>query len=370
MAKFCLISNGVVRSGDVNLNDIDFDTASNSDFSLNRENGILRTDAPFQMIRITNSPEQDPSYQITVIAPGHYAHFSASREDYHFILTESMLHQHNTFELVFVLEGELYQRIEAERHLYSAGSCMLLNRNVRHAEEYGSFFCTVSLSLSHEFFHSLLRDGDRHYLQKTNLLGDNTDLQRFLDNELFGEGQHEKQYIDFIPVKTSGDSNDPLRAQFEELSRLLLSEKPGFTYFFRGVLCEMLSLLSRKDLYNTVPIAIGTKSESALFSRINHILEESNGRLTRRDLERELLYSGNYLNRIVRTYSGMNLTQYALSYTLRKVAELLVSEDLSVTELMHDFGFTNRNTFYRAFEKYYGCSPRQYRLQNRHQRDS
>ena len=51
---------------------------------------------------------------------------------------ENAPHLHDFFELVIVLRGTITQKIEGRDYLYPAGSCCLINRNLRHMERYTS----------------------------------------------------------------------------------------------------------------------------------------------------------------------------------------------------------------------------------------
>ena len=112
-------------------------------------------------------------------------------------------------------------------------------------------------------------------------------------------------------------------------------------------------------------MAIGTQQESRIFSRINMLLEEYNGRISREMLSEKLRYSGSYLNRVVQTFTGMNITQYSLHFVLKRAAFLLSETDSTVTDIVNELGFTNRTYFYSAFQKQYGETPRAYRLHHR-----
>ena len=79
----------------------------------------------------------------------------------------------------------------------------------------------------------------------------------------------------------------------------------------------------------------------------------------------KLRYSGSYLNRITQTFTGMNITQYALHYALEHAAWLLVNTGKTITEIVDEMGFSNRSYFYSEFQKHYDLTPREYRLQNK-----
>lgn len=113
---------------------------------------------PFQLYFLTVHPKDNENfYHTTILAPDFSVYFSQRKEEVQPYLTTSM-HHHDYYELLFVLEGELYQNIENRRHLYTTGSCCLLNKKVQHTEEYSTDFRAVFLQLSDSFIHELYRN--------------------------------------------------------------------------------------------------------------------------------------------------------------------------------------------------------------------
>ncbi len=333
--------------------------------NLSLNNGVLQTDAPCQLILLSYDPALSVPYRIIMMSSELYMYVEFEPKTFQHVIMNAGLHQHNTYELVYIREGVLYQRIESERHLYPAGSFVILNRNVRHTEEYDTAFSTVSLSLSADYFKKLLSDDRSSSLSTGHVWGESSDLRTFLTEELLGDGNHGKNYLDFIPHAEESESKNSICDLFESMARIMLAPEPGDGYFFQGYICRLLNLLCQKDLFTTRPIMLGTESESRIFSEITQLLEENNGRITREILVKKLRFSGSYLNQIVHTYTGMNITQYSLHFTLKRAAQLLTATDRTVSDIIVELGFSNRTYFYAAFQKQFGVSPRTYRLKHR-----
>ena len=360
MGYFCSISDGSFVEGSFNQVDV---ALSRKDRSYSLSNlsmygGVLQTPAPFQLILMSFNPSASVQTQVTIMSPDSYNYAEFYQGNFE-------MHRHNTFELVYIREGTLYQCTESERHIYPAGSFLLLNRNVRHCEEADTAFSTVSLSLSEDYFKALLLEDRDQVFRAGRLWGDNTDLQEFLSAELLGSRDVGKNYIDFIPLQPFRPDDDPVRDLFEQMTMIMLAPKPGDVFAFRALICRLLNLLCRRELFTTRPISLGTRSESRSFTQITHLLEESDGRISRELLVEKLRYSGSYLNRIVQTFTGMNITQYSLYYTLKRAAWMLANTDSTVTDIVAELGFTNRSYFYTEFQKHYELTPREYRLRNR-----
>ena len=362
MGYYCFITDDSFSEGRFSRADV---VQSRRDRSLSASNlstygGIYQTPAPFQIILMSFDPSAHVQNQATVMSPGNYNYMEFEKASFE-------MHRHNTFELVYIREGTLYHRIESERHIYPAGSFLLLNRNVRHSEEADSAFSTVSLSLSADYFKALLLEDRDQVFRVGRLWGDNTDLQDFLSAELLGTGDVGKNYVDFIPLQPLQPDEDPVRELFEQMTLIMLAPKPGDVFAFQMLICRLLNLLCRRELFTTHPIRLGTEAESRIFSEITRLMEENSGRISRETLVKKLRYSGSYLNRIVQTFTGMNITQYSLYYTLNRAAWMLANTDCNITDIVADLGFSNRSYFYTAFRNQYELTPREYRLCNRKQ---
>lgn len=360
MGYYCFITDDSFTEGHFSSADVDRSRRDRS-FSISTLSvygGVYQTLSPFQIILMSSDPSSRIQNQTTVMSPGNYSYIEFDKASFE-------MHRHSTYELVYVREGTLYHRIENERHVYPAGSFLLLNRNVRHSEETNSAFCTVSLSLSADYFRTLLLEDRDQVFKAGRLWGDNTELQEFLSAELLGTGMVGKNYIDFIPLRQPEPEEDSIWDLFEQMSMIMLAPKPGDVFTFRALICKLLNLLCQRELFTTRPISLGTESESRIFSEITKLMRESDGRISRELLMEKLRYSGSYLNRIVQTFTGMNITQYALSYALERAAWLLVNTDDTITEIVAGLGFSNRSYFYTEFQKHYELTPREYRLQNR-----
>ena len=173
---------------------------------------------------ITRTP-----YRISFFSPGNYQFIELDKEAFDMFIPKSDLHTHNTYELSLIRDGTLSQRIESERHIYPQGSCFLLNRNVRHNEEYDSSFCTITLSISEGFLKKTLKEEFPDGGMSDGIWGAGTDLKGFLDAELNSIDTGKKTYIDFIP---SGEGTDSAEL-FEEIAHTILDPGPGYIFLIK-----------------------------------------------------------------------------------------------------------------------------------------
>lgn len=102
-------------------------------------------------------------------------------------------------------------------------------------------------------------------------------------------------------------------------------------------------------------------NRDVLLEKINTIVRENLDRqLTVADLAEKMGYSVSYLRTIFRDRLGISLGRYIRESRLSRAAEMLQTEDLSISEIAERCGFDSLCAFSRAFKNAYGMSPKAY----------
>ena len=78
-------------------------------------------------------------------------------------------------------------------------------------------------------------------------------------------------------------------------------------------------------------------------------------------MEKKLNYNSDYINRVIKKYTGQTLSDYSRAFLLKEAAELLKNTDKRVGEICEELGYTNRSHFNRLFIERYGMPPAEYR---------
>ena len=136
---------------------------------------------------------------------------------------------------------------------------------------------------------------------------------------------------------------------------------------FKGLFSLLIANLSNESYYHCTEVLLENNSDALIFSRISHLIEERNGRISRDELARQLNYSGDYINRIVNKFTGLCLFDYSMNFCMKKAAYELTHSDKSITDIASELHFSNRTHFYKLFEEKYGMTPKVYR--QRHAED-
>ena len=68
-----------------------------------------------------------------------------------------------------------------------------------------------------------------------------------------------------------------------------------------------------------------------------------------------------YLTRLFKNATGYSLQEYLLTYRMKMAVKLLANSSLSIAQVAANVGYTDTFTFSKAFKRYYGKSPSDYR---------
>lgn len=274
-------------------------------------------------------------------------------------LNSRSLHHHDYYEILFVLEGEVIHKIEDKEYHYKAGSCCLINPSIRHGEIFINQCKLLFIGLSPELLSQLFSNSSLFESSYTLTATIDDTLFHFfsLSTKTFGK----KEYLDIFPVFQNNANINTLHNIANHLLAELITPHFGSIYTCIGLICSFIEHLSIKSNFHISHIELNSNPDYLLFLRISHLLKDTNGRLSRNDLSTFFNYSGNYINKIIKKYSGLCLYDYGIFFCMEEAKTMLTNTDLSIIQIMETLGFTNSTHFYELFKKQYGQTPGEYR---------
>lgn len=319
---------------------------------------LYELNTPFMILLETCHEKKDfiSMYQIT-----HESCFSS-----HFTFTENRnllnrpLHQHTCFEIMYVLSGSVTNHVENQTFTYGPGQCCVMNKNIKHCEDFAGDFQVVFFMFQDVFLEQLMTEYGEEALAADSLSEVNPIYQLYLDSKNKNR-QFDKVYLDYLPVVPAEEVLEQLNPLFNFLATEIQKTDPGSFFFLKGTFARFLHLLHTPSLYCMARVQSDSSSQEYIFSKVTHIMEASHGRSTREYLEKQLHYNGEYLNRIVKKYTGKTILEFGQEIYLQEAKRLLLDTDMSISEIIAELGFSNRSHFYRVFQKAFGETPLDYR---------
>ena len=233
-----------------------------------------------------------------------------------------------------------------------------INQNIVHIEKFTGEAKILFIVLSIDFVKELLGSHKAAYFPKEETASENSVFQ-FMSSNL--QKEKGKNYLDFFPAFQNQSHLSDLHKLSDHLLHAMLFPKLGSTFAIKALICELFQYLDTKEYYHISNVQLNSGTDLLLFSRISHLMEDTNGRMTRSALEHTLCYSGSYINTIVHKYTGMCLYDYGMTFTLKKAEHLLSDTTASISSIALQLGFNNRTHFYKIFKEKYGITPGEYR---------
>ncbi len=269
------------------------------------------------------------------------------------------LHRHSFYEILFVLSGEVEHLFENRSTVYLAGDCVVMNTNICHSEVFSRDFEVLFLAVSDELVAKIINSDIR--IAPIGLARCNSNSVYFLIEQNHNNRFHVKEYIEFLSVKR-GTFPDKVMAILNAMTTESLLLEAGSSMILHGLIARLFSTLDDTRLYDRTTFTVQGTAEEALCIKIQYLIEKYNGKISRIELNKELNYSPDYMNRVFKKYYGISIKQYSRKYLLHQVADILLISNESVIDILADIGISNRNDFYAQFQAEYHMTPSEYRL--------
>jgi len=103
-------------------------------------------------------------------------------------------------------------------------------------------------------------------------------------------------------------------------------------------------------------------------NRINRVFkfinENIESELSLNTVSKIAFFSPFHFHRVFKFVTGETLNEYVTRNRIEKSASDLLHKSITATEIAHKYGFSDNSTYSRAFKKYFGVSPTEFKKQN------
>jgi AraC family transcriptional regulator len=94
----------------------------------------------------------------------------------------------------------------------------------------------------------------------------------------------------------------------------------------------------------------------------DYIEENLHRKITLEDVANNINLSPYHFHRLFTKYSKETLNQFVTRMKMERSAMfLVVNKEITITEIAYKYGYTSSSSYNKAFKKYYGVSPTEYR---------
>jgi len=275
--------------------------------------------------------------------PGYVSNFSgakqprllsASRIDSNAAIHPRILHKHDDFfELLFVRSGSASYIIDEQRYPIKKGDLILCNAGVFHDEDPASSVDLNMLSVAIADLH----------------------ISGLPVNHLIAS--------QYAPVFSAGDSAELIDFLLMSIFNLLAETPDSSAETCHHMTAALLSsILTVIQKHYHVDSSDTLKKSNLVAAQVKEYINEHYSEdFFLEDIANSLHLSLYYLSHVFKAHTGYSPKQYLLRRRLGEAQTLLITTELSITDISAAVGYGNPNHFDRMFSKYIGMSPSGYR---------
>jgi AraC-like DNA-binding protein len=253
--------------------------------------------------------------------------------------------RNNFFELIYIIDGTGIQTVNKNRFNYRKGNLFLLT-----PQDVYSF----NIDAPTTFF--FLRF-DELYV-KNNIRKDKEAVRQV--EYILQNASHRPGCI----LKNKADK--PLIASL--ISSVLNEQTNQQIYYHRiseQIINTIITIVAR-NIALKLPKNINEATGELILEMLNYIQQNifEPRHLKAVKLSRYFNISLNYLGRYFKKQTGETLQHYIANYKMRLVEVRLLRSDMRINEIAYEFNFTDESHLNRAFKKYKGMNPSEFRKIN------
>lgn len=257
-------------------------------------------------------------------------------------------HYHDFAELTFIADGEGTEMLNGREHRLTTGSVTFLLPHHLHEIVPKTPLLTYCCMFDLKLFHQ-------------------SSLETEIMKYLLRAGVDLPSYVDLPPDKAKH-----MKTIMESLFREWTETKPGKNLIIRGKLIEALFEYIRAALECSQPaLADDRKQEDrdAVWDIVHRVHLHYADELSLGMIARDMGTSMSKISRIFKAQVGKSFLEYVHSIRIYKAATLLLTTEMSVTDISAEVGFDSYRTFTRVFKSLKGLTPSEYRQTARDSRN-
>ena len=260
----------------------------------------------------------------------------------------AILHNHDFFEIQYLLHGQITQTIDERRITLNAGDLCFIAPFAKHSP---------SVQDAHTLLVNLLVRTDTLRTTFSNSLSEKDCISEFFLRVLSGQT--------YQPTLLFRTQQDP------KVSHLILDmlderddTRPYTDKLLRSMM-EQLFIFLLRDHMDQLDIGKNLRKHDDTILTILRYVQNHFTEITLSGLAKHFNYTEPYLSCLIKTYTGITFSELVTKLRMQQVIRHLENEDLPIAEIMERAGYFDKTHFYRLFRRYFHTTPAQYRQQCR-----
>lgn len=251
-------------------------------------------------------------------------------------------HDHEFFEIVYVLSGKCENNIFGSTDILEQGDLCLMSPSVKH-----SLWTEDGLIINILIRRSTIQNVFSSIFRGHSIISD------FFTNSIYL-----RDFATCLMFRTAGDLS--IREQILGM----YGEQLHADEYSESIISSMLTIFFNKlvrGYQNTAAYPKTVRKQNESVSRILEMMTNDFANITLPDLADKLGYSVVYCSRYIKKTTGCTFSQLLKQIKLQKAEDMLQNTAMSVGEISALCGYENPENFNRAFRQVYKMAPSTFR---------
>ena len=259
----------------------------------------------------------------------------------HKINSPTLPHSHPDNQIIYYIKGSGKEIIENKEYEVFPGTIFFISKDKKHSFIPSPGTSAEIFTLRFEIVKNVIGDFKKDKRSSLNILK-------------FFNSKRPSMW------KTSNERKNQIDAIINKINELLRIKKFGYLIALNGYILLLLkefliSIVERKK-------DRGLTIKDRFFIDITNYLKENvDKKINSKDVAKLFRISQNYLQKIVKTYTGHSFTRYFNEIKIDYSKKLLKETTLEIKEIAGKLGIYDINYFSRLFKKIEGVPPSKYR---------
>lgn len=266
----------------------------------------------------------------------------------HHRFAEMPLHVHSFIEMNYVYSGSIIQTINDQEIILTQGQMCLLDTDVPHSiSRPGENDILINIIMKKETLNSAL----------LSRLGSSGIVTDFLINAISMNTNHDR-YIVFQSV-----GNENLQYMIKNMMCEFFDPAEYSQEMISSYCLIIFTELMR--VYGSTNYKSPRHSKKTDLISVLKYIEKNYNHCSLKSLASEFNFNPNYLGNLLKKNTGKTFVEWVQSQRMNLAGSMLAHSHKTIDEISAEVGYESLSFFYKKFAEHYGCTPAQYREQQK-----